>query len=154
MLLLCLHTVLFRQSPALCMQDWLHATQSNDSVPSPASRSILWGRPWVCRAVRCTAARCSPSAAAGHCVSAHIPHIPSDSSPPRCSHCLMPWWPLELTSDLQGKYTFYSSRDSHKQLRRWLKETSVKIYYVKSCSTCSNLVVNCRTINIVNLCKS
>lgn len=70
--------------------------------PFPASQSTPWGKPWACRALKCTAGQCSPSAAAECCVSARTAHTPSSSAPPRCSCFQMPWRqrrPCSVTSN-------------------------------------------------------
>lgn len=70
--------------------------------PFPAAQSTPWGKPWACRAWRCTAGQCSPSAAAECCVSARTAHTPSSSAPPRCSCFQMPWrqpQPCSVTSN-------------------------------------------------------
>ncbi len=97
----------------------------NKHKPFPAVRSILWGRPWVCRAVRSRAARYSPSAAAGRCASAHITHIPSYSSPPRCSRCLTPCWPL-IWPAAANKYN-YNEWHADNSARCWSNENSLNI---------------------------
>lgn len=70
--------------------------------PFPASQSSPWGKPWACRAWKCTAGQCSPSAAAECCVSARTARTPSSSALPRCSYFQMPWrqpQPCSVTSN-------------------------------------------------------